>query len=250
MDINAYLQRIHYKGDLYPNVETLRELQRHHLRAVPFENLDIHIDKPIELDIQKFYQKVVVHKRGGFCYELNSLFNELLKALNFQTKIISACVWNESTGFSPDYAHLAILVRISDVEFLTDVGFGSFTLFPLEINLKESQQDESNFYRISKLESNWLQVNCMNNDKVVPVYKFQSKRKNLRSFTDMCAYQQYNPNSHFRKGRLITRPIPGGRITLSDQQLKFTGSGIEKNIPVSAKNPFEVLLWEHFHIRM
>ncbi len=250
MDINAYLQRIHYDGDRSPTVNILRELQRSHLRTVPFENLDIYYDNPIELDLRKFYQKVVIQQRGGFCYELNSLFNELLKTIGFETKIISASVWNELNGFTPDYAHLAIVVTIAGADYLTDVGFGSFTLFPLEINLKKKQQDELNFFCIRQLKDDWLQVECINDNKAIPVYKFQQVPKLLKHFTDMCAYQQYDPNSHLRKGRLITRPIPMGRITLSDQHLKITESGKEKIIPVNLDNSFEALLWEHFSIKM
>jgi len=63
--------------------KTLRLLQRQHLLNVPFENLDIHWKRPIVLDTDKFYQKIVEGKRGGFCYELNGMFNELLCDIGF-----------------------------------------------------------------------------------------------------------------------------------------------------------------------
>lgn len=60
LKITEYLNRINYKGVLKPNFEVLKELQKCHLLSVPFENLDIHYKRPIELDNTKFYKKIVI----------------------------------------------------------------------------------------------------------------------------------------------------------------------------------------------
>ena len=74
MNLDSYLARISYSGPLAPTLENLRALHYAHLLAVPFENLDIHRGMPIALDQEHLYDKIVLHRRGGFCYELNSLF--------------------------------------------------------------------------------------------------------------------------------------------------------------------------------
>jgi N-hydroxyarylamine O-acetyltransferase len=74
MNVPAYLGRIGYNGSLAPSIGVLRELHRAHLFSVPFENLDIHLGRPIVLDEARFFQKIVERRRGGFCYELNGLF--------------------------------------------------------------------------------------------------------------------------------------------------------------------------------
>ncbi|NOT46740.1 MAG: acetyltransferase, partial [Acidobacteria bacterium] len=112
MNTAKYLARIGAEPDhLEPNSETLRFLQRKHLLTVPFENLDIHWKRPIVLNTEKFYKKIVGEKRGGFCYELNGLFNALLISLGFQTRLISARVFNGTTH-GPEYDHAAIIVTI------------------------------------------------------------------------------------------------------------------------------------------
>ena len=83
MNLHQYLQRIDYKGSLKPSLKTLANLQKQHLLHIPFENLDIAAGVPIELDINRIYKKVIMNKRGGFCYELNRLFCELLTQLGF-----------------------------------------------------------------------------------------------------------------------------------------------------------------------
>ncbi|MEP6788502.1 MAG: arylamine N-acetyltransferase, partial [Acidobacteriota bacterium] len=88
MNRDEYLSRIEVDVSVVrPDVETLRLLQLQHLLHVPFENLDIHWKRPIVLDTDRFYEKIVINGRGGFCYELNGLFNELLIAIGFHTHL-------------------------------------------------------------------------------------------------------------------------------------------------------------------
>ncbi len=151
MNVREYLVRIGLEPDhLEPNEEVLRLLQRRHLMTVPFENLDIHWKKPIILDVDKFYEKIVVNRRGGFCYELNGLFNELLRALGFQTRLVSARVFNGQIH-GPEYDHAAIIVTLGDDEYLADVGFGDFSSEPLRYSLGVEQQDPSGIFRHSTL---------------------------------------------------------------------------------------------------
>src|SRR4051812_21511122 len=107
----AYLARIGYAGSLAPTIETLRALHRAHLHAVPFENLDIHLGRPIKLDRGAFFRKIVGERRGGFCYELNGLFADLLAFLDFDVSLLSARVAREAGGFGPEFDHLAVLVH-------------------------------------------------------------------------------------------------------------------------------------------
>ena len=86
---NEYLRRIGIeKTDIELTLKNLKALQRQHLLRVPFENLDIHWKRPINLDNKEFYEKIVGEKRGGFCYELNGLFFELLSEIGFQNTMI------------------------------------------------------------------------------------------------------------------------------------------------------------------
>src|SRR5688572_4103465 len=114
MNVEEYLQRIGLDGrTVGADAESLRVLQRSHLLSVPFENLDIHWKRPITIDTAKFYDKIVGEKRGGFCYELNGAFNELLRSLGFQTRLVSARVFNGSEH-GPGYDHAAIIATLGD----------------------------------------------------------------------------------------------------------------------------------------
>ncbi len=139
---SEYLERIAFSE--FPDAATfdvLKSLQQLHLLNIPFENLDIHHGIPITIDIEKFFAKVVRNRRGGFCYELNGLFNELLKALGYNTKLVSARVANAEGGFGKEFDHLAIITRIDSDEWLVDVGFGEFSELPLRLVKDIVQKD-------------------------------------------------------------------------------------------------------------
>jgi len=150
MDTFKYLQRINYMGELKPSLQVLTKLQKTHLLHIPFENLDIISKIPIELNIEKLYNKIVINNRGGFCYELNGLFHQLLKIIGFKLKMVSARVYNKKKGYGAEFDHMVIITRIKKVDYLTDVGFGEFAFAPLKIELNTVQQDRRGKFKIEK----------------------------------------------------------------------------------------------------
>src|SRR5512132_3659500 len=91
IDHVAYLDRIGYDGPHTPDAETLRRLARAHLLAIPFENLDIvPLGRPIRLEPDALFDKIVRRRRGGFCYEVNGLFALLLRELGYDVTMLTA----------------------------------------------------------------------------------------------------------------------------------------------------------------
>jgi len=249
MNKNAYLKRIGLSGaDLANDLPTLRRLQHAHLLAVPFENLDIHWKRPIVLDLERFYDKIVVEGRGGFCYELNGLFNELLKTLGFQTRLISARVFN-GTGHGPEFDHAAIVVTIGEEEFLADVGFGDFATEPLRFELGEEQQDPAGVFVIRKFDDEYFQVSKQSHDEWKREYIFKDIPRDLSEFAEMCDFQQYSPESHFTKGKLCSILTDDGRKTLTDNKFIVHKADGKQEDPVISSQDFDRILADEFNIR-
>lgn len=250
MNKDAYLTRIGYEGALPPSIEVLKQLQKNHLLNIPFENLDIHFGNPIELDIDRIYRKVVDNKRGGFCYELNGLFYELLVALGYKAKRISARVFDSKNGYSKEYDHLTIVVEIDGDEYLTDVGFGEFTFAPLKVEPDTIQHDERGNFMIDMLDENWIRVSKIEGKQVVPQYIFKNIDRAFSEFSQMCQYHQTSPESHFTQKRLISRPTENGRITITGNRLKIkAGEGVTET-ELEDEESFDRELWNHFNVRM
>jgi N-hydroxyarylamine O-acetyltransferase len=249
MNADAYLARIGLgrREHLGADVASLRTLQRSHLLTVPFENLDIHWKRPITIDTAQFYDKIVGEKRGGFCYELNGAFNGLLRSLGFNTRLISARVFN-GTDHGPEYDHAAIIVTIGGDEYLADVGFGAFTAEPLRFVLDEEQTDAAGVFVIRRFDDDDLEVAQRDGDEWKSQYIFKDMARDPSEFAEMCDYQQSSPDSHFTKGKVCSLMTTDGRKTLSDKSFIVTAGGERTELPVGSEEEFERILAREFGI--
>ena len=119
----AYLQRI---GRAHPGAATLsalRQLHEAHVAAIPFENLDILLGRGISLDLARLRAKLVEQRRGGYCFEQNTLFLNVLHELGFAVTPMEARVRVGTAAIRPR-THMVLRVHLGDGEWLADVGFG------------------------------------------------------------------------------------------------------------------------------
>jgi N-hydroxyarylamine O-acetyltransferase len=228
MDVDAYLERIAYRGLRIPTAAVLRDLQIAHLLAVPFENLSIHSGEPIVLDIDRLFDKVVRRRRGGFCYEANGLFAALLRALGFDVSLLSAAVARPEGGFGPDFDHMALLVKL-DEPWLVDVGFGDSFREPLRLEERGEQVQGQRAYRITAADGRFqLQQRDLSATEWQRRYHFTLQPYTYADFTDMCRFHQTSPESPFTKSRVCSLATDGGRLTLSGMRLIATGPNGER----------------------
>lgn len=249
MNTESYFERIGMKPHINAaDGDLLSELQYAHLLTVPFENLDIHWKRPISLDLHRFYAKVVEEYRGGFCYELNGLFNELLKSLGYTTRLISARVCRPNGSAGPEFDHAAIIVTLADAEYLVDAGFGDFIARPLRFVVGEEQQDQTGSYRIEKSADGSFTVSKRSSDEWKGLYIFTDKARDLPEFAEMCDFQQYSPESHFTKGKVCSIMTDTGRKTLTDKKFIVTVNGVKRETDVDTDENFDDLLMNEFAI--
>ncbi|SER30871.1 N-hydroxyarylamine O-acetyltransferase [Lentzea xinjiangensis] len=230
--MDTYLQRIGAS-----RTSSLAELHERHLLSVPFENLDTHMDTRIVLEVPWLHDKIVERRRGGFCYELNGLFAELLRDLGYEVDLLAARVYGEEQRLGPPFDHMALLV---DGEWLADVGFGSFSLHPLSWTSREDQQDPCGVFR---LRDHGDDVDVLHDGS--PAYRLERRPRELAEFVPACWWQQTAPESHFRKGPMATRALPDGRITVAGAKLVVTENGRKTSTDVD--DPAAALL-EHFGV--
>jgi len=246
MNITEYLNRIGFDHAENPTLDFLTKIQAKHLLSIPFEDLDIP-SKRIELNLEKVYKKIILNKRGGFCYELNGLLHWLLTSLGFSVDMLSARVFNASTNeFGPEYDHLVLLVHL-DKDHIVDVGFGDSFRVPIEIPDGEVV-DVSGRYKIFQNSDKVFELKQKKEESWHPQYIFSIDPKRFEEFSEMCAFQQKSPTSHFRTRMLCTLATETGRITLSNNSLTITDGDKKDRIEFSDKNDFHKLLRKYFAI--
>ena len=226
----------------------MRRLHKNHLVSIPFENLDIHLGRPIILGEDSFYDKIINHQRGGFCYELNGSFASLLRKLGFKVTLLSARVAIKNRDFSPEFDHMVLLVTLED-RWLADVGFGDLFTEPKRLDYPGPQSDNGRVYRITRRAGGRL-LSRWDGERNLwePQYIFSLRPRRLEDFVRRCRYQETSPNSHFRKGRVCTRLTRTGRVTLTDKKLIVTRGRRRIERPVKSQAEFDRLLRLRFGI--
>jgi N-hydroxyarylamine O-acetyltransferase len=219
MDAGEYLERIAYTGAVDPTAETLANLHRAHMLAVPFENLDIHLGATNVLDPGHVYDKIVRRRRGGWCFELNGLFALLLEELGFTVTRYSAAVVASDPPF-PDFAHLTLRVDL-DRPWLCDVGFGDSFTVPIRLDEPGDQSVEGHTYR---LERSGGRVTLSQDGH--PQYAFELAAREMHEFAGMCTHLQTSPESFFTRSPICSLATENGRRSLSGMRLITTADGL------------------------
>ena len=236
-----------------PDADSLRRLQLAHLLHVPFEDLDIHIGRPIRLGIPDLFDKIVTRRRGGFCYELNGMFAWLLKELGFQVTYLSASDFDPDGNSSPPFDHLALLVHLpGGPRAEARAGWSTWaTATPSACRCAWTAPTSratgcapTASPAPGKSTSLWEQRPGKDWERH---YFFNLQPHASADFEPMCRYHQTSPDSPFPKWRVCTLATPAGRVTLDNSRLIVTHNGSREERPFSAEE-FPGLLREHFGI--
>jgi N-hydroxyarylamine O-acetyltransferase len=222
--LTDYLNRIGLCAIPVPDWEGLRQLHHAQFFSIPFENLDIQLGRPIELDPGKLIDKLIYGRRGGYCFELNGLLLLALKALGFEARPILARV-HLSTPPS-GRTHQINAVQLKSETWLVDAGFGAGgPRIPMLLKDGWTQVQDDSGFRIKKFEPyGWMMQSWESAWK--DSYTFDEELVTERDIEMANFFTSHSPQSHFTTMRTVSLPLAGGRISLRNQ----TFTRIQKNV--------------------
>jgi N-hydroxyarylamine O-acetyltransferase len=203
MDLKAYFGRIGFVGEPRADLATLCALHRAHLLTIPYENLDVQLGRPVGLDAQRAFDKIVTRGRGGWCYEMNSLFAAVLEEIGFKVTRMAGAVMREAMGDVVLGNHLVLLVSVDGEPWIADVGLGDGSLDPFVLRAGPFSVEGYRF-GLARLDRMW--------------WRFQNhQQSNARSFDFIpepslpgvlaahCEWQQTAPESTFVMNLVVQR---------------------------------------------
>lgn len=220
-DLDAYFARIQYHGPTACSLETLRQMHRQQALTIPFENLNIHLGLPINLEAEQIVTKLVHERRGGYCYELNGLFELAIKHLGFTYTCLAAR--NAMSG--PPYvqkSHKLLLVEIERQPWIADVGFSGIGLIepvPLELGREFRQCNDILRFTAGPAHSYYLQRKVV--DGWQSFYLFTLEEHYPADYRMMNYFNSTSPDSTFLKRRLVAISTVDARIMLTNFELKI-----------------------------
>ncbi|MFD6491657.1 arylamine N-acetyltransferase [Streptomyces sp. NPDC060188] len=260
---DAYLRRIGAQHPAWPTSDVLRDLQLRHLTTVPFENLSIHLGEEIVLDEKRLLDKLVGARRGGFCYELNGAFGALLSSLGFDVTLLAARVYGDDGKPGVPYDHLALRVRTVDGgDWITDVGFGAHSHYPLAFGERGEQRDPAGVFGVVESGPDAAGVRGAGDgreSKDLDVvlggkrqYRLEMRPRVLEDFVVGAWWHSTSSLSNFSRSLVCSRVTKdGGRITLSGRKFTVTDpDGAKEVVEVATDEEVLAVYRERFGIEL
>jgi len=249
--LEKYFQRIGYTPSPEEDALTVfMNLHIHHALNIPFENIDVYNKKLLDLTPDGLFEKIVENKRGGYCFEMNTFFAEVLRRMGYQVTPVLARLNGRGNGFGA-HSHRANMVTIDGVRWMADVGYGGGgCIAPVNVTSTEVQNRCGQSFK-AHWDDEYGYVVAYKNEagEYCDYISFFPIDTPEQDFVMLSYYTNMNPDSGFRKNLMIMRPTLDGRITLNGNILRTNRGGVktEEEIP---EDRLEAVLEEYFGLKV
>jgi N-hydroxyarylamine O-acetyltransferase len=220
-DLAGYLERIGYAGPRAPTLPTLREVHARHAAAIPFENIDPLLGRPVELELPALQAKIVRSQRGGYCFEQNTLLASALETLGFEVTRLAARVRWMAPPDEPEgpRSHMLLRVEIDGDAYIADVGFGGYILAgPLRFVSGLEQNDWGNRLRLVESDGRYtLQIHRAN--AWHDIYRFALELQLPADYMVSNWWTSTRPGFLLTENLLAERLTPEARYSLFNARL-------------------------------
>jgi N-hydroxyarylamine O-acetyltransferase len=251
-DLDAYLGRIRYGGPTDATHRTLAAIALAHPIALPFENLDPLLRRPVALDIASLQRKLIRDGRGGYCFEHNLLLGTALTALRFDvTGLAARVMWNNPPGAITPRGHMLLLLQLDGHPHIVDAGFGGLTLTaPLRLEADVEQETPHERFRLQRDGDAFL-VQARIRDEWKSLYRFDLQRQALADYEVTSWYLSNHPRSHFVTGLIAARAESDRRYGLRNTELAIhhLGGSTERRLLTDGRD-IRTALADFFRIQL
>jgi N-hydroxyarylamine O-acetyltransferase len=246
-DVERYLERTGAVRPLAPSAEALSSLHRAHVGAIPFENLDILLGRPIRLDLDSLQAKLVAGRRGGYCFEQNSLFRAALEALGFVVTALAARV-RAGAGEIRPRTHMLLRVELQKKSFLADAGFGGDGLLcPVPFEAGPQLWLGGTGHRLRREDDLWV-LEGNSGSGWQDLYAFTLEPQHPVDFEMANHFTSTWPASHFRSTLTVQRSLPERRSILRNRDLTVREGGRVETERIRDPEHLLDVLEEHFSL--
>lgn len=246
-----YFRRIGYvANDTEPNINTLTALQQKHSETIPFENINPLLNIPVLLDEESLFNKIVSNSRGGYCYEQNIFFMNILKALHFNVRGLTGRVFNGGEMIKRR-THMLLLINVDGIDYVSDVGFGSLVpCSPLKLKVDVEQKTDRGTYRLHGVEDGFvLQIKL--GDEWRSLYLFDLQKQYAEDFEVGNWYTSTHPSSNFRHQLMVSLKNRDRSYSLDNYMFStYYLDGRKVKVELESKKEVVHLLEDTFGINM
>ncbi len=247
MEVKDYLDRIGFAQPVRADLGTLRALHRAHLEAIPYENLDVQLGRPVTISRPEIFEKIVGRRRGGWCYEMNGIFGWALAELGFRVTRATGAVRRDLMGDVMVGNHLVLRVDLDEGVYLADVGFGDGSRDPIKVEAGPFRSHGFDF-RLAKEEAAWWR--CFNHRLGgAETFDFKLDPADEAQLEERCRFLQTSEMSPFVQNAVCQRHTSTGLTILRGRVLRrLTPEAITEERLLGDADDFVSVLAEDFDL--
>lgn len=200
---NSYLDEINeYRN--YPDFDFLQSLHKKHITNFSFNNINLLLGEEISLDVIDIYEKIVTKGHGGYCFEQNKLFYEVLQNLGYDVRFVLGRVLSNRHIDAPR-THRVTILTFKEKYYLVDVGFGPMSpRGPLLLQDKYEETIGGVLFRIDQIGDNEYKVSNWFNDEFYTMYTFDLARYSEADCTVGNYYSYTHPKAVFLNNLVVS----------------------------------------------
>lgn len=226
MNLAPYFSRIGYDGPRDATLETLRALALRQPQAIAFENLAVTAGGVPEISLDAITDKLLHQRRGGYCYEQNTLLQAVLGELGFRvTAHLARVRYQLPADYVMERGHMVLRVDLPEGRYIVDAGFGGLTLTaPMALRFDDAQATPHEDLRFVPAGEDYRLQARFGTDWA-DVYQFDLSPQLPADILPQNWFTATRPGALFRENLVVTRPVPGGRYALFNQTLTWRPLG-------------------------
>ena len=232
------------------SISFIKELQNAHLGNFPFSNLGVLLHESLSLESQVLFDRVVTSKRGGYCFEQNKIFFEILNYLGFPCKIVLGRVLHNRNVDVPR-THRITRITLADSSYIVDVGFGPLCpREPLLLDLDEPQDQGDAVYRIIQPALGHYLLQKEEVDGWFTLYSFDN---GLYTEADcLCGhhYSSTHPDAVFVNNLVVSRKSYDDIRLLRNGEFHRIGGGVTTISEISSLEDLGAILMQEFGLSL
>ena len=258
---DAYFRRIGLRETPAATPDGLQRWLAAHRQAIVFENLDIPLGRGIAIDGASVFDKLVTRRRGGYCFEQNRLFSDMLARAGFANRpLLARVLLNAAEGYVPPRTHVALLVDLAGEAWIADAGFGGSFVPPLRLeDGAEGRTPDGAAHRLRHLsEGEWLleragpsaatDGRAADHEDWQPQYAFDLDMVAPEDLEQCNHWTATRPGTRFTTLHIVSRVLPDGFAAMTDRALTVYRAGAVEKVEVSGPADYAAVLRERFDL--
>ena len=244
MNLDAYLRRIGLDSRPPPSLAGLRALHRAHLLAVPYENIDVQLGRPVTIERPASFDKIVTGGRGGWCFEMNGILGWALGELGFRVTRATGAVGRATMGDASLGNHLVLRVDLDEGVYLADVGFGDGPIEPFPVRAGVLEADGFAF-AVERADGEWWRLHNHPNGGARS-FDFHLAPADESLLAAKCDFLRTSPTSPFVQNVVAQRYTRTGLTILRGRTLRHLTPVASRERLIADEADFLDVLREEF----